>query len=701
MIAGKLRIERIIGKGGMGTVAIATHVGLEQKVAIKVLNAELANDPEVVARFVREARASAKLHSDHVCRVSDVGQLETGEPYIEMELLEGSDLSTIIATAHLPVETAVDYVLQACVAVAEAHQLGIIHRDLKPANLFVSRRLDGTALVKVLDFGIATAPSSSDFKITKTTTVMGSPGYMSPEHLRSARDVDARSDIWALGVILYEAVTGTLPFSATTITELAVKVVMDEPAPMENVDPRFAAVVAKCLQKPPEQRYQSVAELAADLAPLGGPTAHATATLVARLIPGATGSVIIPAASPSRSSPIAFGPTSFTSGTGPQPPAAVLPTPTTLHGATGQPTGPQQPPTPRRRGPMLVAGLGVVVVGGAAAAMIVMSGGSGKQESAHHDPPIAIAPVVSLDAAPVVAVADAPAVTGPNPAQRAEIRAKLADLAEQRDWSAILTLSDMDSGDPDVATVVADAKKNYTAQQLEMIGGYVTRGDCAHAKTIAGVSAKLAPDAAPTFDAKAATCTQHVRPTGPVSDLDAADEAYDKQDYAKALVFAEKALAKDPKNEEAIREAALSACSAGNAEKANEYVPHLSPRDRGVASVVCRKNEVALKPPAPPPKPFSPPKPPVKPIDLVKTLAQAKLSLQMADFKAAEALAQQVLAANPPAMEEREAAGVLGVAACRLKHVAVAQSALARLPQRGPNVSRIHTACHQSGTPIE
>src|SRR5262249_40928031 len=175
------------------------------------------------------------------------------------ELLEGSDLSKLIDQSPLDESTAVDYVLQACVAVAEAHQHGIIHRDLKPANLFVTRKLDGSALVKVLDFGIATAPTQAELKITKTTTVMGSPGYMSPEHLRSARDVDARSDIWALGVILYEAVTARLPFVATTITELAVKVVMDEPDPIgADVDPRFAAIVMRCLQKPPELRYQTV-----------------------------------------------------------------------------------------------------------------------------------------------------------------------------------------------------------------------------------------------------------------------------------------------------------------------------------------------------------------------------------------------------------------------------------------------------------
>jgi len=180
IVGGKFRIDRILGRGGMGVVAVATHLQLEQQVALKVVHDALAGDPEIVERFLREARASARLRSEHVCKVSDVGQLETGAPYIVMELLEGSDLSVVIAEGALPVATAADYVVQACVAVAEAHALGIVHRDLKPANLFLTRRLDGTPLIKVLDFGIAKAASASDFKITRTSTVMGSPATCRP-----------------------------------------------------------------------------------------------------------------------------------------------------------------------------------------------------------------------------------------------------------------------------------------------------------------------------------------------------------------------------------------------------------------------------------------------------------------------------------------------------------------------------------------
>src|SRR5580693_5088524 len=334
LVAGKLRIERILGQGGMGTVAAATHVGLDQRVAIKVLKPELANQPDVVARFVREARAAAKLRSEHVCRVTDVGETEDGETYIEMELLEGQDLASLIGIRPLAVEVAADYIVQACVAIAEAHHLGIIHRDLKPANLFVTHRLDGSALIKVLDFGIATAPSAEDFKITKTTTVMGSPGYMSPEHLRSARDVDVRSDIWALGVILYEAVSGKLPFSATSITELAVKVVMDEPEHLADVDPRYAAIVARCLKKPPDERYQNVGDLAAELAAIGTQATQTTSMLVSKLL-GGTPSRQVSVAAPA----VGLAPTVATQAPSSTSPASSAPISTTLGSAASSTFG--------------------------------------------------------------------------------------------------------------------------------------------------------------------------------------------------------------------------------------------------------------------------------------------------------------------------------------------------------------------------
>jgi serine/threonine-protein kinase len=290
VLAGKYRIERVLGVGGMGVVVAAMHMQLDQRVALKFLHPEALENKDVVARFAREARAAAKIQSEHVARVVDVGTLETGSPYMVMEYLEGSDLGAIVEErGALPAEDAVGYVLQACEAIAEAHAAHIVHRDLKPANLFLAKRADKRAIIKVLDFGISkSSGKGEDVSLTRTTAVMGSPLYMSPEQMASAKMVDQRSDIWALGVILYELVTGVPPFVAESMTEVIASILMHQPAPPSSVSvsPGLTAVINKCLEKEPPKRYQNVAELVVALAPFGPASQRGTVERVTRVLGG-------------------------------------------------------------------------------------------------------------------------------------------------------------------------------------------------------------------------------------------------------------------------------------------------------------------------------------------------------------------------------------------------------------------------------
>ncbi len=293
VLAGKFRVDKVIGIGGMGVVVAAHHLQLDEKVAIKFLLPHALESEEAVARFEREARAAVKIKSEHVARIIDVGALEDGRPYMVMEYLDGGDLDAWVKQkGPLDVEQAVEFVLQACEAIAEAHALGIVHRDLKPANLQCVRRPDGLLSVKVLDFGISKvtghAASALNLGITKTQSLMGSPVYMSPEQLQSSKNVDARTDIWSLGVILFELVAGRPPFTGETMPQLVLKV-MSEPAPgLRDIRPGvpegLERVVHRCLDKDLDKRYPNVAELASDLLPFGPERARASADRIARVI---------------------------------------------------------------------------------------------------------------------------------------------------------------------------------------------------------------------------------------------------------------------------------------------------------------------------------------------------------------------------------------------------------------------------------
>ncbi len=288
VIADKYRVDRVLGIGGMGMVVAATHRVLDQQVAIKFLLPELAQHPEAGARFQREAKAAVRIQSQHVCRVLDVGVAADGSPFMVMEYLEGKDLADELEqSGRLSVERAVEYVLQACEALAEAHAAGIVHRDLKPANLFLAERADGSRIIKVLDFGISKL-TDQDVRLTKTSSVMGSPQYMAPEQMVSSKQVDQRTDIWALGAILYELLTNEAPFPGETVPEICINIVNTEPTPLLELRPELPVglvrIIEICLKKAAEERYGNVAELGAELSEFGPPLSHLSAERASRVL---------------------------------------------------------------------------------------------------------------------------------------------------------------------------------------------------------------------------------------------------------------------------------------------------------------------------------------------------------------------------------------------------------------------------------
>jgi serine/threonine protein kinase len=270
-IAGRYRVERVLGKGGMGIVVVGRHPDLDQEVAIKVMFPEHAANGVLAARFMREARVAAKVKSPHLVRVSDVGKLDSGVPYLVMELLAGHDLDHELAhRGPLPAEDAVEIILQALTGIAELHAQGIVHRDLKPSNLFMTE--DGA--LKVLDFGISKDPVNASGGLTVTDSLIGTPSHMSPEQIKTPKEVDPRADIWSLGVILYELVTRRMPFDleGESVGELFGHILFSEPTPPRSRRPEVSealdAVIMKCLRRERAERFEDVGELAEALRPL-------------------------------------------------------------------------------------------------------------------------------------------------------------------------------------------------------------------------------------------------------------------------------------------------------------------------------------------------------------------------------------------------------------------------------------------------
>jgi serine/threonine-protein kinase len=301
IVADKYMIDGVLGRGGIGVVVAATHLHLDQKVAIKYLRCGAPRDRVVTDRFLREARLAAQIRSEHVVRVFDVATMSDGTPYMVMEHLEGVDLRQVLTEkGHIGLEQAVDWVLQVCEALVGAHTQGIVHRDLKPENLFLARQSGGRDILKILDFGISKlserfASSSRVKQVTQAGDRMGTPLYMSPEQLAGDPNVDARTDVWAVGVVLYEFCTGMMPFEGDSLPALCTAVLTKTPVPVKTLRPELPAeldhIILGCLAKEPADRFGNIAELVQELAPFASATGQECVQQIVRTMREAGDSV--------------------------------------------------------------------------------------------------------------------------------------------------------------------------------------------------------------------------------------------------------------------------------------------------------------------------------------------------------------------------------------------------------------------------
>jgi len=295
ILAGKYRVTRVIGAGAMGIVVQVVALAREGVFALKLLRPSVARDPIAAQRFLREAEVAGRIENPHVVKISDVGEVATGAPYLVMEYLVGTTVEARLAgDKSLPYEEACALGLQLAEGLAAAHAMGVVHRDIKPANLYLTRGADGAEVLKIVDFGLSKIldpEGTESASLTRTQTALGSPLYMSPEQMRSARTAGLRADQWSLGAVLYRMVTGHRPFDADALARVCVQVLSGDFVPVTSRRPdvpaALAAAIERCLRVEPAERYADIAELAAALAPFAGPAGSARAERCRQILEGA------------------------------------------------------------------------------------------------------------------------------------------------------------------------------------------------------------------------------------------------------------------------------------------------------------------------------------------------------------------------------------------------------------------------------
>jgi len=430
IVDGKYRVVRVLGAGGMGVVVAAEHIALRQRVAIKFLLPEAMSGEDTLARFLREAQAAARMQSEHVARVLDVATLNDTTPYMVMEFLDGQDLGQLLAArGSLPLEEAVGYIVQACEGLAEAHAAGIIHRDIKPSNLFICERGVGRPVVKVLDFGISKTPNSAagalELSLTKTSAVMGSPLYMSPEQMTSAKNVDVRTDIWSLGVTLYEILCGRTPYTGESMTELVAAVLQNEPLSIvelrPDLPPAFVTALGRSMQKARDRRFSNMGEFATAIAPFGPRHSALNVERILEVIGGAPTMAARPVGSdppghitgPANVGALALGVTA--PAVSASPPGALqtgrtTSQPVSTDPAPGGSTGKGRTSLPR----MAIVGATVVAVLGIGGTVATRWGGPKSQVALNPDPPASTSPLPTNAAPPPAAASSAPSPKAPD-----------------------------------------------------------------------------------------------------------------------------------------------------------------------------------------------------------------------------------------------------------------------------------------------